>query len=157
MLIAEIERSLTMKSIQTRILPKLALSLSLATGLVAGTSTAFAESPTSTMTVNVPFAFSANRISLPAGAYTVQASEHFLKFTNAATNKTLVVVIRRDDGTANHGPSRLTFHKVNGQTYLSQVWTEGTSLHTELLSHPKINREIAQLTQPETTFEIATK
>jgi len=113
-LIAEIERSLTMKSIQTRIFPKLALSLSLATGLVAGTSTAFAEPPTSIMTVNVPFAFSANRTSLPAGNYTVQASEHFLKFTNMATDKTTVVVIRRDDGTANHGPSRLTFHRVNG-------------------------------------------
>ena len=139
------------------IFPKLALSLSLATGLVAGTASAFAESPTSTMTVDVPFAFSANRIALPAGAYTVQASEHFLKFTNTATDKTSVVIIRRDDGTANHGPSRLTFHRVNGQTYLSQVWTEGTALHSELLSHPKINREIGQLAQPETTFEIATK
>ena len=140
----------------TRILAKFALSLSLATGLIAGTSTAFAESET-LMTVTVPFAFTANNVSLPAGTYTVRASEHFVKFTDNSTDKTVAVIIRHEDGKANTGPSRLTFRRQYGQTYLAQIWTEGNSLHTELLTHPKPNREIGQTTLPDATFEVATK
>lgn len=140
----------------TRLLPTLALGLSLATVAVAGTSTAFAESE-SLMTVTVPFAFTANHTAFSAGSYSIRASEHYLKLTNNSTGKTSVVVTRYDDGTANRGSARLTFRDNYGKPYLAQVWTNGSALHSELLSHPKPNREIGQANLPDRTFEIATK
>ncbi|MBB5059527.1 hypothetical protein HDF16_004253 [Granulicella aggregans] len=140
----------------TRLLPTFALGLSLATVAVAGTPTAFAESE-SLMTVTVPFSFTANNTAFPAGTYSLRASEHYLRLTNASNGKTSVVITRYDDGTANRGTARLTFHQHSGQTYLAQVWTNGSNLHSELLSHPKPNREIGQANLPDRTFEIATK
>jgi hypothetical protein len=140
----------------TRILPNLALSLSLATGLIAGTSTAFAETE-SLMTVTVPFSFTANDVSFPAGTYSVRSSDKFVKLTNISTDKTAAVIARGGDGTYNNGPSRLTFRQHDGQAYLAQVWTEGSSLHSELIVHLKHNREIGRATLPDKTFEIATK
>jgi hypothetical protein len=140
----------------TRLLPTLALSLSLATGIIAGTQPALAESE-SLMTATVPFAFTANHTAFAAGTYSIRASEHYLKLTNNSTGKTSVVVTRYDDGSANRGSARLTFRQHSGQTYLTQVWTNGGNLHSELISHPKPNREIGQVTSPDATFEIATK
>jgi hypothetical protein len=140
----------------TRLLTKLALSSALAIGLIAATTTASAQKPTM-MTVTVPFAFTADNVSFNAGTYSVQATDHFLTLRNVQTDKTSVVIVRTDHLEANQGPSRLSFNRRYGQTYLSQIWTDGSSTHTELITHPKPNRELGKATPPDATFEVATK
>jgi hypothetical protein len=140
----------------TRLLTKFVLGISLATGLVAAASKASAQAPTA-MTVTVPFAFTADSYAFDAGRYTVSASQSLLTLTNLDTNKTSTVIIRSNLVDRNDGPTRLTFQRRYGQTYLAQVWTSGRSSHSELISHPKARPEIASLTLPDATFEVATK
>jgi hypothetical protein len=141
---------------RTRIFANAALALSLTAGLSAATRTASAQSGTTRMTVTVPFAFSADKKPMPAGTYTVAIDkDRFLTFNNTQTGKTTVVLIRTDSYTANRGGTRLTFHRESGQTYLSQIWVSGSSIHSELISHPKPQRELALLSQPDTTIELA--
>jgi hypothetical protein len=140
----------------TRLLTKLVLGFSLAAGIIAAVPTASAQQRVA-MTVDVPFAFTANNVSFAPGRYYVQASDHYLTLSNLSTDKTSFVIIRSDLGDINHGPTRLTFSRRDGQTYLKQVWTDGKSAHSELISHPKPRREIGQVMLPDATFEIATK
>jgi hypothetical protein len=140
----------------TRLLTKLALGLSLATGLIVATAAASAE-VRNNMTVTVPFPFAVGKASFPAGTYSIQTSENFLRITDVNTNKTSVTVVRSNWGEASHGSSRLTFYRRYGQTYLTKVWIDEISTQSELISHPKPRREIGQTILPDATFEIATK
>ncbi len=140
---------------RNQLFSNLALGLSLAGGLVAATPAASAQTGTH-MTATIPFAFSADKWPVAAGKYTVAVTtEHFLSFTNVETGKTQIVMVRPDDGQPNRGPSRLVFHREAGQIYLTQVWVAGKSLHSDLISHPKPQREFAKLAAPASTFEIA--
>jgi len=135
----------------------LALSLSLATGLLAASANASAQSG-SRMQATIPFDFSANKMPLAAGTYIVErTSDRLLSLRNTNTGKAQFIMVRPDSGQSNKGTSRLTFHREAGQTYLTQVWVEGKNLHSELISHPKPQRELAKLLPPDATFEIATK
>jgi hypothetical protein len=136
-----------------------ALSLSLAAGVLAVTATASAQVPTR-MNVTIPFAFTADDVSLSAGTYYVETTtDHFLTLRNINTDKTSVVMIRPDVGESNSGPTRLTFHRHMGQTYLAQVWSAGTGQHSELTTHPKPrrDREAIQLAQKDSVVEIASR
>jgi hypothetical protein len=132
-----------------------ALSLSLAAGLFAAGTSASAQSPTR-LKATIPFNFSANKAALPAGTYIIErTSADMLLLRNIETEQAKFFMVRLDSGQINRGASRLIFHREAGQTYLTQVWVEGSSLHSELLSHPKPHRELAKLAPPASTFEIA--
>jgi hypothetical protein len=135
----------------------LALGLSLAAGIASAPATASAQTEVR-LHAKIPFAFSANRQSLPAGDYVVAITRgSLLSFQNVETGETRTVMIRRDTWEANTGTARLTFHREAGQTYLTQVWVNRGSLHVELLSHPKPQPEFAKLDPAASTFEIAMK
>lgn len=137
-------------------LTNLALSLSLAAGALAATATASAQQITR-MKVTVPFAFTADKTSLTAGTYYVEVrADHFLRFTNVETMASKVVLVSPDSGKSNSGPSRLTFHRQSGHTYLAQVWTSGSDVHSELISHPKPQPQFEASLQ-DATFDISTK
>lgn len=141
----------------TRLLTKLALGTSLALGIFAASTTTASAQQRIGMRVNVPFAFTADSVAFAPGQYYVQTGEHFLTLRNIATDKTAQVIIRSDSGSTNAGPTRLTFKRIHGQTYLAQVWQAGQSAHSELIGHPKPLRELGQMTSPDATFEVATK
>lgn len=141
---------------RNRILANAALALTLTAGISAASRTATAQSNIVRVKVTVPFAFSADKKPMPAGTYAVEINkEHFVTFSNTETGKTTVVLTRTDSYTPNKAGSRLTFHREAGQTYLSQIWVAGSSNHTELISHPKPQRELASLSQPDATIELA--
>jgi hypothetical protein len=131
-------------------------ALTLTAGITAATRPAAAQSTTKRMTVTIPFAFSADKRPMPAGTYTVEIStDNLISFSDAKTGQSSIVMVRTDSFTPNKGGTRLTFRRVSGQTYLSQVWVAGSSRHSELISHPKALGEIAKLSVPDATFEIA--
>jgi len=141
---------------RNQLFSNLALGLSLAGGLVAATPAASAQN--TQMRVTIPFAFTADRVPMPAGRYTVSVhSDYFLYLSNVETGQTKVLMSRSESGERNHGNSRLTFHRQPGGIYLGQIWVAGSSTHTELTSHPKADKEIAKTAPEFATFEIATE
>jgi hypothetical protein len=111
------------------------------------------------MSVNVPFAFSANGQHLPAGSYRVQRlSEYFLSIRNDKTARTIVVMIRPEQGRTLESYSRLVFDREGNQNYLTQVWTPNTNKYSQLTVKPRFNQELAKQSHPSaSTVEVASK
>jgi len=139
---------------RNRIFANAALALTLTAGFAA-TRSAAAQNRVTQVKAKIPFAFSADRKPMPAGTYSVEIrADRFLAFSNTETGQTTLVAIRPDTYTPNKGGTRLTFHREAGQTYLTQVWIAGSNNHSELTSHPKPQRELAELL-PDATIELA--
>jgi hypothetical protein len=134
----------------------LILSLSLATGLLCTGAEASAQASES---VTIPFAFSANHHSVPAGSYKVQLlSDRFLSFHNIKTDKTQALLVRPEEGRVIETQGRLTFHRDGGRNYLTQVWIGGTNVHSELAVRLKPEREFAKGVAPQdSSFAVALK
>jgi len=89
----------------------------------------------SRMVVNVPFAFAVGNTNLPAGEYSVKASEasRTLLLINRS-NPEASVVITADAAEALdiQTRSKLVFHHYGDRYFLSQVWLEGSSRGKQL-------------------------
>lgn len=141
---------------RNHLLLNLALGLSLAGGLVAATPAASAQ--TNEMRITIPFAFTADNVPLPAGSYTVSRhGDYFVYLSNVNTGETKILMTRSEAGESNLGASRLTFHRQPGGIYLGQIWIAGSSVHSELSTHPKTDKEMAKSSPEFSTFDIATK
>ena len=76
-------------------------------------------------TATIPFGFSANQISLPAGEYTVakSGSEGVLQLRNNETRKSVLLAFPvRNEGNAE---PKLTFHCYADHCFLAEVWMPG--------------------------------
>jgi len=137
-------------------LTNLFLSLALTTGLLCTATSASAQS---TMSVTIPFGFSASHQYVPAGSYKVELlSDRFLSLRNIKTNKTQVVMVSPESGQIIETQSRLVFQRHDGQLLLKQVWIAGTNMHSELYVHTKPERTVAEEIPPlDSTFELALK
>ncbi len=137
-------------------LTHLILSLSLATGLLGAGANASAQSGQS---VTIPFAFSANHHSAPAGSYKVQfLSDRFLSLRNIKTDKTEILLVRPEEGRIIETQGRLIFRRDGGRNYLTQVWIAGTNVHSELAVGLKRERTFAKGVAPQnSSFEVALK
>jgi len=93
---------------------------------------------------NIPFAFTAGQMTLPAGEYRVQK----------LTNDSSPLLIRSTDGdgasivmtfaasaNAPQAKSKLVFHRYGNRYFLAQVWTAGSARGREL---PKSAKEKEQ-------------
>jgi hypothetical protein len=138
------------------ILNYLLFSLSLTAGLLCAAPNAAAQT---SLTVNVPFAFSANNQHLPAGSYQIQRlSEFFLSIRNAKTASTIVVMIRPEQGRLLESHSRLVFNRDGNQNYLTQVWASGTNRYSKLTSQHRQDQELrTQIHSAPSTVEVAAK
>jgi hypothetical protein len=108
---------------------------------LAATQTVRAQEP---LLVNIPFEFTAGRVTLPAGEYRVQ---------KPAVHSTMLLIQRTDQRAATiepsfaaqaNGPqtqSKLVFHRYGNRYFLSQVWIAGYSQGREL---PKSDKEKEQ-------------
>jgi hypothetical protein len=138
-------------------LTNLILSLSLATGLLGAGANASAQSAESAVSVTIPFAFSANQQSVPAGSYKVQLlSDRFLSLRNIKTDKTEILLVRPDEGRVIETRGRLIFRRDGGRNYLTQVWIAGTNVHSELAVRPRTKQAFAKGVPPQdSSFEVA--
>jgi hypothetical protein len=109
-------------------------------------STFFVSSAASAETASratVPFAFSANDLELPAGAYDfVLRDDNFLALVNRETGKMAVFLVRTTSSNHKIAKGSLQFHS-DGQKYqLTEVRFANSNQETELAVQPKPGREI---------------
>ena len=120
--------------------------------LIVAAQVAQADEP---MLVNIPFAFVAGNVTLPAGEYRVQKLD----------GNSTVVLIRCSDATASamvvthaaqakelQTESKLIFNQYGNRYFLSQVWTAGSIRGRQLLKSPQ-EKEISQVARIETKSE----
>ena len=95
-------------------------------GLTALVAAVPAHAQVSYMKVDVPFAFTAGKTTLPAGQYGLQVDERtrILEIESASGAKYSVLLSPSADMRSNSasGSGVLRFQKVDGQYYLGEVW-----------------------------------
>jgi hypothetical protein len=99
-----------------------ALTLSLGAAL-SGPAAAHAQS----VTVSIPFNFSANDQNVPAGTYRVSLqAPRYLSFVNTQSTKQQYLTLVQPTGEQNsQDGGRLTFRRYGDSNYLYQVWMPG--------------------------------
>jgi hypothetical protein len=99
-----------------------ALTLSLGAAL-SGPAAAHAQS----VTVSIPFNFSANDQNVPAGTYRVSLqAPRYLSFVNTQSTKQQYLMLVQPTGEQNsQDGGRLTFRRYGDSNYLYQVWMPG--------------------------------
>ena len=99
-----------------------ALALSLGSAL-SGPTAARAQS----VTVNIPFDFSANDQNVPAGKYRIslQAPRYLLLVDTRSTKKQYLMLVQPTWEQNSKGWGRLIFRQYGGSNYLYQVWMPG--------------------------------
>ena len=88
------------------------------------------------MKVNVPFAFSVEDHSLPAGEYLVLTvtPERSVRIVSADGKHSAIVTTLPNYAKSPSESSRLVFHKYGNEYFLAQVWTVGQNVARNPLS-----------------------
>lgn len=99
-----------------------ALTLSLGAAL-SGPVAAHAQS----VTVSIPFNFSANDQNVPAGTYRISLQDpRYLSFIDThSTRKQYLMLVQPAGQLNSQDVGRLTFHRYGHNNYLYQVWMPG--------------------------------
>ena len=107
------------------------------------------------MKVNVPFAFSVEDRSLPAGEYLVLTvtPERSIRITSTDGKHSAIVNTLPNYAAAPSAKSRLVFHRYGDEYFLTQVWTTGQNVARNPLS-TKRAMEIASSGGTPQTFTI---
>ena len=111
--------------------------------IIAAATVVQAEEP---MLVNIPFAFMAGNVTLPAGEYRVQKLDSnsgvlLIKCTDASA--TAIVITHAAQTNERQAESKLVFNRYDDQYFLSQVWTAGSVRGRQLLKSPR-EKEVAR-------------
>ena len=109
----------------------------LALALLAATQTVRAQEP---VLANIPFAFTAGKMTLPAGEYRVQKpANNSPALLIQRTDASAAAIVMSIAVAANSRPTqtKLVFHRYGNQYFLSQVWRVGGSRGRELLKSAK--------------------
>jgi hypothetical protein len=96
------------------------------------------------LTATVPFAFTAENSSLPAGTYSVSTLPPYnmIKVQSADGRKVVMIPTIPSPTSAESEQTKLVFDRIGNQYFLSQVWEQGSNLHRDLRSG-KLAREFA--------------
>jgi hypothetical protein len=139
------------------ILANLLLSLPVVTGLLGTAPSALAQ--TGTMTVTIPFAFSAGDQHLAAGSYSVERiNSSFLAVRNNKTSRITVLMVRGEQGRGLQSNAHLTFQREGRGMYLTQAWFAGSSEYVQTVAKPKRDLEYAKGASPAgQVIEVASK
>jgi len=95
--------------------------------------------------VNIPFAFTAGRQTLPAGEYTIERTSFndpdLLLFRNQDTRASLFLLV--EDTQAMRTPERteLVFNEIGDRYFLSKIWVAGEDIGREV-PKPRAEREL---------------
>lgn len=133
------------------------LSCALAIGVLASAPAAAAQSSTTTVKVDVPFAFRTASQMMPAGIYRIDLlSDHTILLRGAGSHAATFVMVHA--ATASKAPSKgaVVFDRYGNNYYLHQIWTPGDDSGREC-SKSKAEKETlqAQNSQPPTLVEVA--
>jgi hypothetical protein len=75
---------------------------------------------------DVPFAFNVGTAQLPAGTYEVKTlSPYQIMIQNRETSAAAMAIARRDGSRT--GETKLVFHRIGTQYFLSEVWRDGSA------------------------------
>ncbi len=92
--------------------------------------------------VDIPFAFTAGKATLPAGKYTVEQAgviNNTLLIRDAeGKGKTYLTVMSNDTMQREQSKAKLVFHRYGDTYFLSQIWEAGSSIAHEV---PKSDAE----------------
>lgn len=137
------------------IFTKLLLGVALATGLLYTAADAMAQR----MSITIPFAFTANHQSLPAGFYEVEmVSNRYMALRNIVTEERQVLMVHPAEGEILEAPGHMVFVRVGQQFHLNQVRLAGKSNYSNLVVQHKAPQELAtRLTPAGATVEVAFK
>ena len=107
------------------------------------------------MMVNVPFAFSVEDRSLPAGEYLVLTvtPERSIRITSTDGKHSAIVNTLPNYAKAPSANSRLVFHKYRDEYFLAQVWTGGQNVARNPISSKRA-MEIASSGGRQQTFAV---
>jgi hypothetical protein len=137
---------------------KTARTLITITMLLVAASTLFAQIESRPlMKVNVPFSFSVDTQSLPAGEYFVISitPERSIRLSSTDGKHTLTVNDLPNYASSPSPNSRLVFHKYGNEYFLEQVWTRGESV----ARNPYVSKRAMELAQsgshPDTEIVLA--
>ena len=84
--------------------------------------------------VKVPFAFSVNGRTMPAGEYSIteQGAHHLLVVRNFAEKKAIGVLIQAVPGKQTNANTRLEFRRYGSQYFLASLWLAGQTEGMEM-------------------------
>jgi hypothetical protein len=104
--------------------------------LVAAVSVSVHAQQRQLLTVTVPFAFTAENSSLPAGTYTVSTLPPYnmIKVQSADGQKVAMIPAIPSPTSAESERTKLVFDRIGNQYFLSQVWEQGSKLRRDLRS-----------------------
>ena len=133
------------------------LSCALAIGVLASAPAAAAQSSSTTVRVNVPFAFRTASQLMPAGIYRIDLmSDHTILLRGPGSHASTFVMVH--SATALNAPSKgvAVFDRYGNTYYLHQIWTQGDNSGREC-SKSKAESETlqAQNSRPPTLVEVA--
>jgi len=102
--------------------------LALSAVAVLGTTGMYAQTRA---VANIPFQFTVNTVSLPAGEYSLQAfpgANGVLRITNLDTSRTVMVMAPATGSTYKGEPTgtgKVIFHRYGDRYFFSEVWSPG--------------------------------
>ena len=97
------------------------------------------------MKVNIPFAFSADNHTLPAGQYfvTTVTPERSIALVSADRKHTTIINDLLNYAGSPSADSRLVFNRYGDEYFLTQVWTKGDNV----ARNPMISKRQAEIAQ----------
>jgi hypothetical protein len=133
------------------------LSCALAIGVLASAPAAAAQSSSTTIKVDVPFAFRTASQLMPAGIYRIDLlSDHTVLLRGPGSHASTFVMVH--SAIALKAPSKgaVVFDRYGNTYYLHQIWTQGDNSGREC-SKSKAETETlqAQNSRPPTLVEVA--
>jgi hypothetical protein len=122
-----------------------ALTVSVGAAL-SGPTAAQAQS----VTVRIPFNFSANDQKVPAGTYRISLqAPRYLSFVDAnSTNKQYVMLVQPTGAQNSQDGGRLTFRRYGGSNYLYQVWMPGQGEGRQFIPSRAEQEKLRELKSP---------
>jgi len=108
------------------------------------------------MLVNIPFAFVAGNVTLPAGEYRVQkldGNSAVVLIRCSDANASAMVLSNAAQAKETQNQSKLVFKRYDNRYFLSQVWKAGSIRGRELLKS-QAEKEIARSASIKTTGEV---
>ena len=108
------------------------------------------------MVVDIPFAFTAGNVTLPAGEYRVQkldGNSAVLLIRCSDASAAAMVITSAAQAKELQSQSKLVFNRYDNRYFLSQVWTAGSIRGRQLSKSPQ-EKELAQTARLETKGEI---
>jgi len=116
---------------------------------MSGPTTAQAQS----VTVRIPFNFSANDQNVPAGTYRISLqAPRYLSFVNTRSTKKQYLMLIQPTGEQNsQDGGRLTFRRYGDSNYLYQVWMPGRGEGRQFIRSRAEQNTLRELKSPALT------